>query len=141
MFRLADEPTPTKGPIKMYDGELKRRDISVLLDSKKFKPAEIAAQLDVSASLVFQVMRLKKQGKSLLHKKRPGRPLFRTPELLKIVEARFEDDPMASYVQTGKELGVSQYTIARAVKDVGMKDYVCQGKLESKGCFYRTCSY
>ena len=93
--RLAREPAPdpVKGPVKRTRGELKRRDVAVLYDAG-LRPAEIAAQLDVSASLVHKVIRLKAAGKSLRHKKSPGGPTFRTAELLRLVEARFEEDPM-----------------------------------------------
>ena len=87
-------------------------------------PFLIARQLDVSKSLVDKVRKLKREGITIVPKTSPGRPLKRTPQLLKLVQETYEADPMVSYVVTAKKLGVSRTTVSNAVADLGMKQYV-----------------
>ena len=107
----------------MTKTDLVRRDIDTLIEAG-VRPKDIVSQLRVSKSLVFKIQQLKRKGKSTGVEQRSGRPRKRVPELLDLVEATYEDDPTVTYVQTAKKLGVSRWTIAEAVKDVGMQGYV-----------------
>ena len=84
---------------------MNRAKVEELLDFG-IKPKQIVASGRFSACLVYKVKKLKEQGltgvngqRGLAVKLGAGRPLKRTPDLLKIVEAIYDDDPTVTYGQ------------------------------------------
>ena len=122
-------PLPKEKPRPITQTEKKRAQVQALLLAGT-KTTVIMETLSCTRKLVYKVNKLMKEAweadmdPDLAVKLGAGRPRKRSPELLRVLEETYNEDPMISYTFMAKQLGVSATTISRGVGDLGMKSYV-----------------
>ena len=125
-----EAPAPPKQkPRPITKTEMKRAQVKAQILAGT--PTKVIMEtLKVSANLVYRVIKLMRENpdsddeRDMAVKPRPGRPSKRCPEMLRVLDEAYKADPMVSYVQMGKRLGVSRKTVSRGVGDLGMRSYV-----------------
>ena len=95
--------------------EMRRKQMSELLDAG-LKPSRVAAIMDCSPSTIFKIIKMKKQGESLVPNFGGRRPSStRTEEFVARTTEIHAANPDISHSELAKKFGVSRTTVTRTL--------------------------
>ena len=102
--------------------EVKRHKVSALLEYG-IKPRDICTKMGYSSDLVRLVDKKRRAGQTLVPNFKGGKRLARSDDFMKKISRIFKEKPDQNYTVSALELGVSEFTVRQAAKELGYKSY------------------